>query len=424
MRPLLPNHSTSSSESASAVNTSSRSQDSSAPACSRARTSRCRVSTGHVPTDLDELRYLPPFLHDEVHLAVLGISPEVDLAGAFERPLVKSDCDEVLRQPAGVGGEPYAAGGHEAVVDAVDLAVGGGRLTYAVGKPLQREEQECLFQMADVFGHGVDTPAPRDGGEAVHGVLACHVCEQVAGQVVEAGCRPDAATAHDALVQDGVPQGAQIVFAVHVAQQQFRVAAGLRVAAEFRGHLRPGAWAGGSAQGLGEREREQDDRQVAAGQVGGQLAAQQVGVAPGQNKPQPLALEPVHEQFPAPQVLDLVEQQVARIVVDAVDRGDQVVVVGHVGEPFVVEVHVATGTLLPEQVHGQERLAATARADDHLDQLIVSDRRGKIAFDVSLCEARVHLASLRLDRIVKLRTQHVSRTFNIIMHESNNFCAL
>ena len=51
--------------------------------------------------------------------------------------------------------------------------------------------------------------------------------------------------------------------------------------------------------------------------------AQQVGVAPGQYEPESLALEAVHEQFPARQVLDLIEQQVARIVVHGVDRGDQ-----------------------------------------------------------------------------------------------------
>ena len=163
---------------------------------------------------------------------------------------------------------------------------------------------------------------------------------------------------------------------------------------------------------------------MAPGQVGGQFAAQQVRVAAGQYEPQPLALEPVHEQLPARQVLDLVEQQVARVVVDAVDRGDQVVVVGHVGEPFVVEIHVAAGTLFPEQVHGQERLAAAARADDHLDQSVVADGRGKIALDVALCEPCVHLPSLRLDRIVKRRTQHGSRISNIIMHKNSNFRAL
>ena len=73
---------------------------------------------------------------------------------------------------------------------------------------------------------------------------------------------------------------------------------------------------------------------MAAGQVGSEFAAQQVGVAPGQYEPESLALEAVHEQFPARQVLDLIEQQVARIVVHGVDRGDQAVIVAHIGEPL------------------------------------------------------------------------------------------
>ena len=140
---------------------------------------------------------------------------------------------------------------------------------------------------------------------------------------------------------------------------------------------------------------------MAAGQVGRELAAQQVGVAPGQYEPESLALEPVHEQFPARQVLDLIEQQVARIVVHGVDRGDQAVIVAHVGEPLVVEVDIPPRTALPEQVHCQKRLAAAARPDDHLDQLVVADRGSEIALDVPLGEAGAHLPSLRLNGIVQ-----------------------
>ena len=106
--------------------------------------------------------------------------------------------------------------------------------------------------MADVLCHRVDTPAPRHGGEAVEGVLASDVGEQVAGQVVETRRRADAAPAHDVLVQDGIPEGPQVVFPVHVSEQRFRVPAALRVAAQVLCHPRPGARAGVGAQGFGE----------------------------------------------------------------------------------------------------------------------------------------------------------------------------
>ena len=93
---------------------------------------------------------------------------------------------------------------------------------------------------------------------------------------------------------------------------------------------------------------------MAPGQVGRQLAAQQVGVAPGEQQPESLPLQPIHEQLPTRQVLDFIQQQMAWIAVYRVDRGDEAVVVGHANQPLVVEVEIPTRLYLSQQVHCQK----------------------------------------------------------------------
>ena len=107
--------------------------------------------------------------------------------------------------------------------------------------------------------------------------------------------------------------------------------------------LRAGARGRKGTQGLGEREGKENDGEVPAGQVSGELAAQQMRVAAGQQQPIPLALQAIHEELPLRQVLDLVEQQMTGIPVHRVDRGQEPVVVLHLDEAFIVEVEVAAG---------------------------------------------------------------------------------
>ena len=146
--------------------------------------------------------------------------------------------------------------------------------------------------------HRVHALAARDGGETVQRVLAGDIGEQIPGQILDARYRANAAPAHDVLVEDRIPEGSQIVATVHVSQQRLRVAAIRSVTAQLLDQLRTGACSGDGAQGFGEGERKQDDGKMPSRQMSSELAAQQVGVAPGQNQPESLSLEAIGEQFP------------------------------------------------------------------------------------------------------------------------------
>lgn len=76
--------------------------------------------------------------------------------------------------------------------------------------------------------------------------------------------------------------------------------------------------------------------------MSGQVAAEKVGVASGDQKFHALPQQAVDKQFPSRNVLNLVKQKMTEFSVDAVKGLEQAVEVGwfQIYEPFVVEIDV------------------------------------------------------------------------------------
>jgi hypothetical protein len=106
-------------------------------------------------------------------------------------------------------------------------------------------------------------------------------------------------------------------------------------------------------------------------------------------------LQAVHQELPARDVLDLVEEEVRRIAVDVICDGDDVVEGRPGDQALVVEVDVSALAAPAEEAGGEERLAGSSRAGDDLDQVVVPERRGRaVALDVSLGLAPLEFPAL------------------------------
>jgi len=68
--------------------------------------------------------------------------------------------------------------------------------------------------------------------------------------------------------------------------------------------------------------------------------------------------------------------------------------VGELGQPLVIEVHVAERPQALGRVDCEEGLARSPRADDDLDQVVVEPGQVNLALDVWLAEALLDFTSL------------------------------
>ena len=208
-------------------------------------------------------------LYHKIHLPLSGVLPEENLAVAVQSPFAEGDGNQVLRQSPQVRGELAGSGGDEAVVDAVNLAVGPGLLPRLEGKARERKKQKRLLKIPDVLGDGVSAFAPSHGGQPVQGVFPGDIGQKVGGKVLNAGDGADLAAAHDVLVENRVPQGSEVEALIQVLQCGFRKPAAPDIGAQRLGNFRLGRRRAESQQAFAERKGEKPEGQVPAGKVSG-----------------------------------------------------------------------------------------------------------------------------------------------------------
>src|SRR5262245_18655083 len=167
--------------------------------------------------------------------------------------------------------------------------------------------------MSQVLLDRMDAPQPGHFRQGVERELLGNIRQQVGGQVFEALRRSDAMSHDDVLVEDRSQERREVLPMVEALEERLRISSHLDEPAQRLQPLRTGQLLLLGAQKLTEREWEQDDLNVASGEMGRQLRAEQVSVAPGNGQAATLTLEPVGEELPAGQVLYLVQEEVHRL---------------------------------------------------------------------------------------------------------------
>ena len=102
----------------------------------------------------------------------------------------------------------------------------------------------------------------------------------------------------------------------------------------------------------------------------GQLRTEQIGVAPGNQKPESLPLQTIDKHFPARKILDFVKKQMTRIAVNSFYGAENFIVIFDGNQSFVIEIYIAVRAGLSNRMRGIKRLSRPPRTGNHLDQII------------------------------------------------------